>query len=107
MKRYAVLLLLVLGLSASAWGNQIGTCYTNSSLDVGQWASWNPRPNTFPTPETNPQPNPRPTSCPPPCWNPCPLPSPSLSGRLIAYAGLQYSGITHVPCLPNSMIPKR
>jgi hypothetical protein len=85
MKRYAILLLLVLGLSTSAWGTQIGMGYTNTCLGMGQQSCWNPCPTPFPTP--CPTPNPCPNSCP----GTCSLPSPDLHGCQSLGASLDYS----------------
>jgi hypothetical protein len=90
MKRYAILLLLVLGLSTSAWGTQIGMGYTNTCLGMGQQSCWNPCPAPFPTPCPNLCPPPCPT--PNPCPGTCPLPSPDLRGCQRVRVGLDYSG---------------
>jgi len=105
MKRYAILLLLVLGLSTSAWGNQIGMGYVNTSLNMGQWGSWNPCVPQFPTPAPNPCPTPcpQPQPCPSPCPNVCPLPCPDLNGGTYLRSRLKVAAFDYgrqVPCSP-------
>jgi len=103
MKRYALLLLLVLGLSTSVWGSQIGMGYTYPGAGTAQWLGCNPYP--MPHPRPNPHPNPCPTPCPPPnpCPQPSPCPSPCLTSGLAIYGGLEvcvglkYSAFDYCP----------
>jgi len=68
MKRYALLLLLVLGISTTAWGHHIGIYYCNSNLTMFHWSGGGLCPNPCPTPDPCPTPNPCPNPCPSPCW---------------------------------------
>ncbi len=80
MKRYALLLLLVLACSTTAWGYQVGMCYSSPQVTMCHWVSWNPCPSLWPspcpgpwpTPSPCPTPNPLPTPTPCPTPNPCP-----------------------------------
>ena len=70
MKRYTLLLLLVLGVSTPAWGHHIGMTYVESNLTIIHWSSW----GLCPTPCPSPTPCPMPTPCSTPCsaakWKP-------------------------------------
>ena len=68
MKRYALLLLLVLGISTTTWGHHIGMSYVESNLTMFQWSNWGLCPAPCPTPPPCPSPCPTPDPCPSPCW---------------------------------------
>jgi hypothetical protein len=93
MKKYALLLLVVLAFSPSAWGYYRATpvimpaLYTRATLrpvvmsptpSMGVMVNGCLTPNLHPSPTCCPTPNPCPTPCPVPnpCPTPCPIPNP-------------------------------
>jgi len=75
MKKYALLLLLVLAFNTTAWGCHVGMHYSSSYMSVCHYSNWGlcptpcPNPNPCPCPDPNPCPNPDPCPCPNPCPN--------------------------------------